>query len=274
MFEPTGVFAFLIHAAARSVSVPCAADLRRRLINSTKPLHLVLTSLPSGEMFDENFTFDAPRSPSIGSTTTATRASSRSVSPCTNSSPFPRPRFSVTDLAAQFADQRLRKESAICYDSCEAYANNDDDADWSIPSVNDDEAFNQLQRARTFPTRPHSPSRRTQRQLNSRLLCSTSHHRDIASLVAKMVKTQDQCSITPPGSTTPTRAEHEDEGYNSGSDVEMQLPTSRRSSAATIRSRLDRRGSDMRSSGACVNKSIRFRKDRNHIRIRSAEQQS
>lgn len=226
-------------------------------------------------MFDENFTFDSPRSPSIESSISATRDSSRSVSPCTNSSPFPPPRFSVTDLAAQFADQRLRKESAIYYDNCEAYANNDGDADWSIPSVDDDEEFNQLQRARTFPVRPSSPSRRTQRQLNTRLLCSASHHRDIATLVAKMVNTKDQCSITPPGSTTPTRAEHEDEGYDSGSDVEMVLPTSRRSSAATIRSRIDsRRGSDMRSSGACVNKSIRFRKDRNHRRIRSAEQQA
>ena len=226
-------------------------------------------------MFDENFTFDAPRSPSIGSSTNATRDSSRSVSPCTQSVPFAPPRFSVTDLAAQFADQRIRKDASIYYDSCETYANNDDDADWSIPSIDDDEDFKQLSRARTFPTRSHSPSRRTQRQLNTRLLCTTSHHRDIATLVARMVNSKDQCSITPPGSTTPTRvAEDEDEGYNTGSDVEMAVPTSRRSSVATTKSRVEsRRGSDLRSGGACVNKSIRLRRDRNHRRIQQSERQ-
>jgi len=225
-------------------------------------------------MFDENFTFDSPRSPSLGSSTSATRDSSRAVSPCTQSVPFP-PRFSVTDLAAQFADQRLRKESSICYDNCEPYANDDDDADWSIPSIDDDQEFNQLSRARTFPMRSHSPSRRTQRQLNTRLLCTPSHHRDIATLVARMVNAKDQCSITPPGSTTPTGvAEDEDEGYNSSSDVDMAPPTSRRSSVATIRSRVEsRRGSDLKSGGACVNKSIRLRKDRNHRRPRHSEQQ-
>lgn len=226
-------------------------------------------------MFNENFSFDSPRSPSIESSSAATRESSRSVSPCSNSSPFPPPRFSVTDLAAQFADQRIHKRSAICYDNCDSYANNDDEAGWTIPSVEEDEEFNQLQRSRTFPVRPHSPSRRTQRQLNTRLLCSTSHHRDIITLVARMVNTNDQCSITPPGSTTPTRVDEEDEGYNTGSDVEMGLPMSRRSSTVTVRSRVDSRGgSHMRSTGACVSKSIRFRKDRNHRRIRSAEQQS
>jgi hypothetical protein len=226
-------------------------------------------------MFDENFTFDSPRSPSLGSSTSATRDSSRSVSPCTQSVPFPPPRFSVTDLAAQFADQRIRKESSICYDNCEPYANNDDDADWSIPLIDDDEEFKPLSRARTFPARAHSPSRRTQRQLNTRLLCSTSHHRDIATLVARMVNSEDQCSITPPGSTTPTGvAEDEDEGYNTGSDVEMAVPTSRRSSVATIKSRIEsRRGSDLRSGGASVNKSIRLRRDRNHRRTRHSEQQ-
>ena len=226
-------------------------------------------------MFDENFTFGAPHSPSIGSSASATRDSSRSVSPCTQSVPFPPPRFSVTDLAAQFADQRIRKEASIYYDNCEAYANNDDDADWSIPSIDDDQEFNRLSRARTFPIRSQSPSRRTQRQLATRLLCTTSHHRDIATLVARMVNAKDQCSITPPGSTTPTRiAEDEDEGYNTGSDVEMAIPTSRRSSVATVKSRAEsRRNSDLRNGGACVNKSIRLIKDRNYRRPRLSEQQ-
>ncbi len=214
------------------------------------------------------------RSPSLGASTAATRESSRSVSPCSAAGPFPPPRFSVTDLAAQFADHRLRKESAIYYDSCKAYANNDDDADWSIPSIDDeDEDLNQLSRARTFPQRSQSPSRRAERQLNTRLLCTASHRRDVATLVARMVNAKDQCSITPPGSTTPTRTEDEDEGYNSGEDVDMTLPVSRRSSVATIRSRIDsRRGSDLRVGGACVNKSIRLRKGKNHRRIRTSEQ--
>ena len=224
-------------------------------------------------MFDENFSFDSPRSPSIGSSTTATRDSSRSVSPCSAAGPFPPPRFSVTDLAAQFADQRIRKESPICYDDCQAYANNDDDANWSIPSIEDSD-FNQLSRARTFPQRPHSPSRRVQRQLNTQLLCSASHHRDIAALVSRMVDSKDQCSITPPGSMTPTRSEDEDEGYDSGEDSIMST-TFRRSSVATVRSRNDsRRGSDLKNGGACVNKNIRFRKDRNYRRVRNSEHSS
>jgi hypothetical protein len=253
--------------------VLCLADLDyiNDLCEPTSPYP---TQLSPANMFDENFSFASPRSPSIGSSTVATRESSRSVSPCSTAGPFRPPRLSVTDLAAQFADQRLRKESSICYDSCEAYANNDDDADWSIPSTDDDdEEFNQLSRARTFPQRSQSPSRRTQRQLNTRLLCTASHHRDIATLVARMVNAKDQCSITPPGSTTPTRTEDEDEGYNSGEDVDMATPASRRSSVTTIRSRMEsRRGSELRTGGACVTKSIRLRKDRNHRRIRTSEQ--
>ena len=223
-------------------------------------------------MFDENFSFDSPRSPSIGASTTGTTDSSRSVSPCSPAGPFPPPRYSVTDLAAQFADQRLRREAPICYDSCEAYANNDDDADWAIPPIEDDD-YNLLSRSRTFPQRPQSPSRRVQRQLNTRLLCSASHHRDIAALVTRMVDSNEQCSITPPGSTTPTRVEHDDEGYSSGN--EPALPTSRRSSVATARTRPEfRRSSDYKSGGTCVSKNIRFRKNDSHRRIRSSEKSS
>ena len=225
-------------------------------------------------MFDKNFSFDGPRSPSIGSSSSATRDSSRSVSPCSTSVPFPMPRLSVTDLAAQFADQRIRKESAICYDSCEAYANNDSDAGWSIPSMDEDD-LQSLSRARTFPMRAQSPSRRTQRQLNTRLLCSASHHQDVAALVARMVDEGVQCSITPSGSTSPTRTEDEDEGYKTASDVDMVLPASRRSSVAPVRPRMgSRTGSDLRSGGAHVNKNIRQRKDRSYRRVRSSEQQS
>ena len=222
-------------------------------------------------MFNENFSFDSPRSPSLDSnTTTTTQQSSRSVSPCSAAGPFPSPRFSVTDLATQFAGQRLRKESTICYDSCESYANNDDDAGWSIPPIDDDNCYSTLSRSRTFPQRPHSPSRRVQRQLHTRLLCTPSHHRDISALVSRMVDAKEQCSITPPGSTTPVD-DHEDEGYSS-SDEPGLSSASRRSSVATVKSRQSyRRSSDMKSTGACVSKNVRFRRDRDPKRVQRAE---
>ena len=220
-------------------------------------------------MFDENFSFDSPRSPSINSSTAATRDSSRSVSPCSAAGPYPPARFSVTDLAVQFADQRIRREAPICYDSCDAYANNDNDADWSIPSI-DDEEYDQLSRSRTFPQRPHSPSRRVQRQLNTRLLCTTSHHRDIAALVARMVNSKEQCSITPPESMTPTEIENEDEGYDSGEDTMASTP--RRQSVASTKSKSGyKRSSDLKNGGACVSKNIRLRKDRHHRRNRTSD---
>ena len=223
-------------------------------------------------MFDENFSFDTPRSPSLdSSTTTTTRDSSRAVSPCSTAGPYPPPRYSVTDLAAQFADQRIQKGSQICYDSCDTYANNDNDADWSIPSIEDTDLA-PLSHARTFPQRAHSPSRRAQRQLNTRLLCTASHQRDISSLVANMVDSHDQCLVASPDSFTSTTVD-DDEGYNSGNEVTMT--TSRRSSVATIRSRHDyRRSSDLKANAACVSKSIRFRKDRHHRRVRSSEHSS
>lgn len=222
-------------------------------------------------MFDENFSFDTPRSPSIGSSSTATRDTSRSVSPCSAASPFPPPRFSVTDLAAQFADQRIHKQSRICYDSCESYANLDNDEDWSIPSAENDD-YSTLSRSRTFPQRAHSPSRRTQRQVNSRMLCNVSHHRDIAALVARMVDSKEQCSVSRSDSFVPVAAdEDEDEGYNSFEDSEM-AGTSRRSSLAALATRHDvRRASNTSRTGACVSKAIRLRKDNHHKRIRSSE---
>ena len=222
-------------------------------------------------MFDENFSFDSPRSPSIGSSTAATRESSRSVSPCSAAPAFPPPRMSVTDLAAQFAGQRLRREATICYDSCEAYANNDGDENgWTIPPLQDNIDYQPLSRSRTFPQRPQSPSRRMQRQANARLLCSATHHRDIAALVSRMVESQDQCSITPPGSSTPT---HDDEGYSSDSEEAITgMSSSRRTSLAPIKSRTDySRSSDRRASRVSVGKDIRFRKNDKQRRVRSSE---
>jgi hypothetical protein len=217
-------------------------------------------------MFDANFTFDTPLSPTLTSSTSEstseTRDTSRSVSPC--SSAFPPARFSVTDLASQFADSRIRNDSRIFSDPCEAYANMDDDADWSIPSIEEaDVAAEPLSRSKTFPSaRGYSPSRRIRRQENTRLLCSTSHRRELAALVSRMVERNEQCSITPP--------ETEDEGYNSAGD--MSISKSRRSSVAMAKMSMRRNG-DVRGSGCCVSKDVRFRKgsERGHKKARSSD---
>jgi hypothetical protein len=228
-------------------------------------------------MFDENFTFDLSRSPSLASSNaSSSREPSRSVSPCSHTSPHPPPRFSVTDLATQFSNQRLRKDSQICYDSCEAYAATDDDAGWTIePCIEQDvesgvTPFSRVRSSMPRPPRPHSPSQRLQRQLNARLLCSTSHHRDIAALVHRMVQANEQCSVSPPEAiatspTTPTSPE-EDEGYDTGNDYATPAL------AVPPRPRLDyRRSMEFRMTGACVSKSVRFRKDRGHSRVRSSD---
>ncbi len=218
-------------------------------------------------MFDENFSFEPLRSPSLDSlTATASRDSSRSISPCTSTGAFPTPHFTVTDLAAQFASQRIQRQSQICYDSCQTYSNGDDDEGWVIPALDECEG-DQLQRAQTFPQRSQSPSRRAQRQVNTRLLCSTSHRRDIAALVERMVDEEEQCSITPAESLTPPP--EEDEGYNSSD--EPMTETSRRSSVATMQSRFEiRRASDLRISSASVNKRVRLR-SRRHRRGQGPE---
>ncbi|EME46354.1 hypothetical protein DOTSEDRAFT_148511 [Dothistroma septosporum NZE10] len=223
-------------------------------------------------MFDSNFTFDpAPRSPSLDSTsnTISTRTASRSVSPCSPTTAFPPPRFSVTDLAASFATSRLRPDSQICYDSCDSYANTDDDAGWAVP-VDEDEEYPEISRSRTLPQRPHSPSRRMHRQMQTRMLCNMSHAKDISALVSQMVDSNDQCTILS-RSISPTT--EDDEGYNSSSDP-LVATESRRSSMATTKARLKytyRRSSDLKTVGAYVSKTTGFRKDKKHRRVRSAE---
>lgn len=225
-------------------------------------------------MFDSNFTFDAtPRSPSLDSTsnTISTRATSRSVSPCSPTTAFPPPRFSVTDLAASFATSRLRTDAEICYDSCDAYANTDDDAGWAIP-VDEDEEYPEISHSRTLLQRSHSPSRRLQRQAQTRMLCNMSHAKDISALVSRMVDDKDQCTIRS-GSVSPTT--EDDEGYTSSGDP-LAASESRRSSMATTKARLEhsyRRSSDMKTMGAYVSKATRFRKDKKHKRVRSAERE-
>lgn len=216
-------------------------------------------------MFDHNFSFDTPRSPSIeSSNASSTREPSRSVSPCSAVGPFPPPRYSVSDLAAQFADQRIQRKSQICYDSCETYANNDDDAGWQLPE--DDVDMQPISRSRTFPQRSHSPSQRQQRQVNARLLCSSSHRQELAALVARMVQSKEQCSVHQIESIQAVAVE--DEGYDSS---EQSTPVHSRRSSIAVQKQQYRRSSDMKSTGASVRKDVRFRKDRHHSRKRSSE---
>lgn len=159
----------------------------------------------------------------------------------------------------------------MCYDSCEAYAANDGDADWSIPS-HDEEDFAPISRSRTFPpSRSHSPSQRARRQANARLLCTPDHREDISALVARMVRSNDQCSVNQPlDSMASSAAIDEDEGYDSSEG--LTPVRSRRSSLAASKIRAEfRRSSDMKKTGACVNKTTRMRRDERHSHRRSSE---
>ncbi|KAK5744368.1 hypothetical protein LTR17_002078 [Elasticomyces elasticus] len=191
-------------------------------------------------MFDENFTFDtASRSPSLDSSNApSTRSTSRSVSPCSAIGPSPSPRFSITDLAAQLADQRLRTESRINHDSCEAYAADDDDAGWAVqPSIEAEEvATSYISSSRRSSVRPRSPpTQRSQRQANARLLCMSSHRQDIAALVASMVNSKEQCFVSSGDSLARIQTiSEDDEGYDDSSDS-LTPVQSRRSSVANFR---------------------------------------
>ncbi|KAK0823196.1 hypothetical protein LTR73_008721 [Friedmanniomyces endolithicus] len=237
-----------------------------------RTIALLLPSMDT--MFDDNFTFDTARSPSLDSSNApTTRDTSRSVSPCSTVPPFPGSRFSVTDLAAQLADQRNRTDSRIRYDDCEAYAANDDDAGWTVmPSIERDAGIAPLRHSSTSTrqsSRPHSPSQRSQRQANARLLFTHSHRQDIAALVARMVQSKEQCSVSSSESLALTTTITEDEGYDS-SDGSTAVH-SRRSSVASARRVESRRASDVKSSGACVSKSIRFRRNKPLSRARTYE---
>ncbi|TKA78091.1 hypothetical protein B0A55_03278 [Friedmanniomyces simplex] len=235
-------------------------------------------------MFDDNFTFDTARSSSPDSSNApSTRDPSRSVSPCSPVGPLPSTtRFSVTDLAAQLADQRLRTDSRIRYDDCAAYAAHDDDAGWNLgalPSIEREAGVDSLlptavpssacARRSSSSARPLSPSRRAQRQANARLLFTNSHRRDIAALVSRMVESKEQCSVSSSSSDSLTHTIAEDEGDDSGDDA--TAAQSRRSSVASGRWGGSRRASDVRSSGGCVSKSVRFRRDKALSRVRTSE---
>lgn len=218
----------------------------------------------------EDFTFDAARSSSVDSnnTTSTTRDTSRSVSPCSPTGPIPQPTYTMTDLAACFAKSKMiRREAQICYDECDSYANLDDDADWQIPT--EDVAYTPAIRSR--PSQQRSQSR-SQRQVSARLLCSTSHHKDIASLVSRMVESGDQCSVTL--STESSCGSPVDEGLTCDEGYDSSDAMSRRLSLAVPKTRLDyRRSSDFKTKGACVSKAVRFR-NKQQKRIRSSENEA
>lgn len=190
------------------------------------------------------------------------RRSSGSTSPCSTITH----QSSVTDLVAQFAVHRIRRTSQISYHPFESYANQDDDAAWSIPpddgaSLSESTAL--AQTARSFS------NTRLQRQVNTRLLCTASHHRDISALVARMIDSGDQCDISSPDPSETSLTIDEDEGYNSSEDI------SRRSSTVATRPRLEyRRSSDCSRIGTCVTKPVRLRKETKRRRTRKAENTS
>ena len=222
-------------------------------------------------MFDENFSWDTRRSPSLESSNApTTRDTSRSVSPCSPEGPFPPPRFTMSDLAAQLGDSRLRHDSRINYDSCEAYGATDDDAGWRIePTIEETCTMALLDRSRTYPqkpARPHSPTQRAQRQSNARLLCTSAHQQELAALVLRMVQSQDQCLVAETYAPITIVAQDADEDDSSDGST---LAQSRRSS---ILPNDRRRLSDMKITGTRVNKSARFgRRERELSKVRVLE---
>ncbi|KJX92850.1 hypothetical protein TI39_contig5818g00001 [Zymoseptoria brevis] len=231
-------------------------------------------------MFSPTFTFDAPtRSPSLTSTTT--RSSSRSVSPCSS---HPDQIYTVTDLAASFQNSKLlRRDAQICYDSCDAYANTaDDDASWAIPSMETEDVEEDVpalwcatSRSRTGTAtteRASSPtSRRNQRQVSTRRLCrSATHRRDIEALVKRMVEREDQCAISSAACSSAKEAEEtivaeSDEGYDSEVSLRRVVTSAAAEDGGMKRvisaSTEVRRASAMRVNGACVSKAVRFRRE-------------
>lgn len=219
-------------------------------------------------MFDSNFTFSASRS-------SDTEVSTPGYSPCSSPAPFAAAHFSISDLADQLAGHRIEREAQICYDSCQTYSNHisndEDEMNWLIPPLEECQST-ALRRAQTcpLPQRPHSPSRRTQRQANARLLCSASHREEIAALMERMVNSEEQCLISP-SSAPLTPPLQDDEGYNTGDDS-ISETISRSSSIVVVPTRADRRrASDLVAGGACVSKSIRLRKGRHLKRVRTTE---
>jgi len=220
-------------------------------------------------MFDENFCFAPVRSGSLGSTTSSsTEQTSREVSPCSPINALPPPAYTMTDLAACLGRSRLRQDAQICYDSPEAYANMDDDAGWTLDPVPSTESESSDRPRSRMVTSSQPQSRRAQRHSNTRLLFSAAHRKDIAALVARMVESEEQCSVAPAEilSSTPsttTISVDDDEGYDSSSELWDPSTESRQASTSAPRMRIRyRRSMELKNNSACVRKPVRLRKDK------------
>ena len=216
-------------------------------------------------------------------------------------SAFPAPRgYSVTDLAADLDRQRIRPEARILYQPCDSYANTtDDDSAWALPPMSDDSegdstysgsisttlsscssssSITSRSRSRTAAARSYSPTSRSQRQSNTRMLCASQHHaKDIAALVSRMVSFSDQCAVVAPPDSLPRNMasdeEADDEGYTSAGATSDCAPSSRRGTIAKRDIECRRAYDSRRSAGgaAAIAKDIRFRaRDRSHRRHRSS----
>lgn len=118
--------------------------------------------------------------------------------PSTNSYPFfedHKPSSPLDDIINQFRQQSLSYEDAKDVQSRQYLSPTPsliEDSEMSSP-------FNATQSAPTTPTSPYRGGvlacRRLQRQVNMQLQCSTSHVRDISTLVEDMLSNNSQCIL-------------------------------------------------------------------------------
>ncbi|KAG9948479.1 hypothetical protein KCU85_g4853, partial [Aureobasidium melanogenum] len=111
-----------------------------------------------------------------------------------------------------------------------------------------------------------SSRRRSYRQHGVRMLCDPSHLRSIQDMVDRMVKSGDQCAISPPRVSSAYDAmpsPTEDEGYSSLDEKRRSGSISSVSSAGSGASSLSFRRSVDSITGACVSKNVRVKKARN-----------
>ncbi|APA16241.1 predicted protein [Sclerotinia sclerotiorum 1980 UF-70] len=128
------------------------------------------------------------------------------LSPSSDSYPFfddYKPSTPLDDIISQFHHQSLSYEEARTIQS-RHYASS------PTPSLSgESEISSSSDTTQSVPTTPTSPyragvlaCRRLQRQLNVQLQCSTSHIRDISSLVEDMLTNNSQCNLYPSPSKT------------------------------------------------------------------------
>ena len=108
-----------------------------------------------------------------------------------------------------------------------------------------------------------SPSRRrVQRQHGVRMLCDPSHLRNIQEMVDRMVRSGDQCAVSPPRASSAEPSNSDDEGYSSFDENHRNGSISSVSSSGSGPNLTFKRSADS-ITGACVSKNVRVRKARN-----------